>query len=224
MLNKLAGLYRELGPALMGDYLARRAMSPLGVHLFRYRLLVQPVPDKPWLPERHRQSFEIRQVGEEEYRSDWFPRPVEVIRQRYAQGALCWVAFRQGRPVGCQWLLPGPYLEDEVRCRFLPTPAAQVAWDFDIYVVPELRLGRLFLLLWDTVNDWMRAQGIGFTASRIDTLNLQSLRSHRRMGAQVIGTAWFLSIGGWQLARWLSGWHASGPSGQGPDIVVGPPS
>lgn len=220
MWGKFNALYRELGGGPMADYLLRRLLAVLGLSFHRYRLVVQPVPEKSWLPERHRAAFDIRPVGRDDYQLDWFPRPAEVIRQRFEQGALCWVAFKDGDAVGCQWLLPGPYLEDEVRCRFLPLPARRVAWDFDVYVVPEMRLGRLFLLLWDTVNAWMREQGIVCTASRIDSLNLQSIRSHQRMGASTVGTAWFLSAGGWQLARWPGGWQLSGDPERMPEIKV----
>lgn len=219
MWKKFKQLHKELGTALMLDYLGRRTLAAVGIGFHRYHLVVQPVAAKAWVPERHRARFDIREVDESSYRTEWFPRPAEAVRQRFSQGAHCWVAFKDDKPVGCQWLLPGPYVEDEVRCRFLPVPQGRVAWDFDVYVIPELRLGRLFLLLWDTSNAWMRAQGIDCSASRIDTLNLQSIRSHQSMGARIIGNAWFVDLAGLQLARWPKGWAVSKRSL--PDIAVG---
>lgn len=224
MLNKIHSLYKELGAGPMSDYLARRLLGAIGISLNRYRLLVQPVPDKAWLPERPGNPIEIREVAQDDYRLAWFPRPEHAIHDRYAQGARCWVAFKGEMAVACQWLLAGPFREDEVRCRFLPMPQGEAAWDFDVYIRPELRLGRLFLMLWDNSNAWLREQGIRWTASRVDTLNLQSLRSHQRMGAREVGTAWFVSIGSWQLSRSPDGWAFSTDADHGPDIHLRPPA
>ena len=222
MLNKITRLYRELGAGPMADYLARRLLGTVGIRFHYYRLFAQPVPDKPWLLPRANNSFHIREIAAADYHPEWFPPPAPVIQDRYAQGARCWVAFKQEQAVGCQWLLPGPYREDEVRCRFLPLPQGQTAWDFDVYIRPEHRLGRLFLLLWDNSNAWLREQGVGWSASRIDNLNLASIRSHQRMGAVEVGRAWFLGIGRWQLSHSAAGWHLSGHDADRPDIPVGP--
>ncbi len=216
--RKLKSLQQEFAGNLVYDYLARRALGVLGIGFQRYHLVIQPVAEGSRVPERHRAVFDIREVDEDSYRTEWFPRPAKVIRERFAQGARCWVAFKEGAPVGCQWLLNGPYLEDEVRCRFIPLPEGRVAWDFDVYVAPDFRMGRLFLLLWDTANQWMREQGITCSASRIDTLNLQSIRSHQRMGARIVGNAWFLTLGRIQLAGWPDGWRLSRAAV--PDIPV----
>jgi hypothetical protein len=223
VLEKLKGLHRELGPHLMIDYLARRMLNKLGVSLYRYRLVAQPVPPKARLPERHRAAFEFREVTREQYDPSWFPRPQQVIEQRFAQGARCWVAFKDDRAVACQWFQPGPYLEDEVRCRFVPLPTGKAAWDFDIYVLPELRMGRLFMLMWDHTDAWMRDHGIDWAASRIDSLNTVSLRSHQRMGAQIVGQAWFIRVGHWQLSHSPNGWRLSRSPADIPDIPVAAP-
>jgi hypothetical protein len=223
VLNKLKELHRELGTRLTADYLARRLLGKLGVRMYRYALVVQPVAARPRVPARHRSSFEFREILPHQYQPAWFPRPPHVIEQRFAQGARCWVAFKDDEAVACQWLHTGPYLEDEVRCRFIPLPAGQAAWDFDIYVKPELRLGRLFMLMWDHTEQWMRDQGIAWSASRIDALNLASLRSHQRMGAQVVGYASFAVLGRWQISHSSEGWRLSRGPGDGPDIPVAAP-
>ena len=223
-VDRLVALFRELPPGLAVEYLLRRGLSPLGARLHHYLLVLQPVAEGPLLPARRPSAFTIRPISEEEYRTSWFPRPESVIRARFAQGARCWVAFRRGEAVGCQWLVPGPYDEDEVRCRFVPSPPGRVAWDFDIYIVPELRLGRLFLQLWDTANAWMRSEGLQWSASRIDALNQASVNSHLRMGARVVGDLWFLSIGDrLQLARWPGGLHVSVREDDVPEVEVEAP-
>ncbi len=224
-MKKIANIYKEFPPALATEYILRRVASPVGIGIFHYRLLVQEVPDKPLLKNRGQKTIDIRLVGEKEYQHDWFPRPAPVIDDRFRQGAKCWVAFKEDRAVGCQWLIPGAYLEDEVRCQFIPLPEGRAVWDFDIYVVPELRLSRLFLQLWDTSNEWMNAKQIRWTASRVDALNQSSLRAHLRMKAEVVDSVWFLTLGKrLQIARWKGGFHFSFGPDRIPKIAVGPGS
>jgi hypothetical protein len=94
----------------------------------------------------------------------------------------------------------GPYLEDEVRCRFVPLPEGRAAWDFDVYVDPQQRHGTVFLRLWDEANRFLAARGVRWSLSRISAFNSGSIRSHGRMGAKRIGAVTFLSLGRWQLA------------------------
>jgi hypothetical protein len=129
-----------------------------------------------------------------------FPPPLEVIRLRYEQEAICLAAFEGKSLVGYLWLLLGPYEEDEVRCRFIPMPEGKAAWDFDVYVVPGYRFGIGFLRLWDEANRYLKERGIQWTMSRISAFNAVSLASHRRLGARVVGHAVFVVLGPCQLA------------------------
>lgn len=125
-----------------------------------------------------------------------YPRPPAVLRQRYAQGAHSLAAMRGGQLVGFLWLLPGAYQEDEVRARY--TLAGPAAWDFDVWVRPEERLGPTFARLWDEANDWLRARAVRWSCSRISAFNAGSLRAHARVGARQLGSATFLRCGRWQ--------------------------
>jgi len=176
-------------------YLLRRVMHWIpGCHLYFYHLIAQPVRVLP-LSTRQCSIYHICEVSREEYDSTWFPRPAQVIDARYNQGCICLVAFKEETAVGCIWLCPSPYSEDEVRCCFIPMPTNETAWDFDIYISPPFRLGRLFALLWQASNTWLAAHGIRWTMSRIDGLNIDSLRAHKRLGAQLTGSAIFLLFG-----------------------------
>src|SRR5690606_27821891 len=89
------------------------------------------------------------------------------------------------------------------RCDFRLEPAELAAWDFDIYVAPEHRMGRTFARLWEGANSYLRARGVEWSMSRISAYNAGSFKSHARLGARVVGRASFLFLGPLQLA-WMS--------------------
>jgi hypothetical protein len=128
-----------------------------------------------------------------------FPRPSFVIKDRYNQGAVCFVATRDEHLVGFIWVILDRFTEDEVRCVYRTLPKRKAAWDFDVYVDPKYRLGRTFIRLWDTVSAFLAEQQYQASISRISAVNLESLRSHARMGAVRLGSATFVRLGNTQL-------------------------
>ena len=166
----------------------------------KYYFTVQPVRQQSWLPIRRGKDMTVRRILESDSVISEFPRPAQVIHDRFTQGAICLAAFKENIFVGFLWFTLGPYTEDEVRCRYEPQPSGQAAWDFDVFVRPEYRSGVAFLALWDEANRVLAAQHVGWSMSRISAFNGQSLRSHESMGARRIGSAVFLSLGRWQLA------------------------
>jgi L-amino acid N-acyltransferase YncA len=139
------------------------------------------------------------------------PRTREVIEQRFARQAQCIVARRDGEFAGFIWWCPQQYVEDEVRCVYRWRPTALAAWDYDVYVAPEFRMGRLFTRLWEGAHRRLHEQGVRWTLSRIDAFNAASLAAHRRLGARELGQALFVVAGPWQLARFSvpPRWHFS---------------
>ena len=176
------------------------AASAGRVRIHKYYFVAQPVPQTSWLPGRRGQSFEVRRVGEADPLVKRFPRPARAAPFRFAQGAVCFAALREGAFAGFLWLTLGPYQEDEVRCRYVPLPAHEAVWDFDVYVEPEHRNGIAFLRLWDEANRFLAGRGIRWSLSRISAFNPGSILSHTRMKARRIGAATFLSVGPWQIA------------------------
>jgi len=197
IFQKTRVLFAELGlwnASLYGAaYLLRRISSR--ANIYKYALVAQAVRQEPLLPGRRHRGFTVRQISEAEYDLNWFPRPPAIIHSRYRQGAVCLVAFKDDAAIGCVWLSLGPYLEDEVRCFFVPQPANLAAWDFDVYLDPAYRATRAFACLWDAANAWLCDQGALWTMSRINAFNFRSLRSHQRLGAQQVGTALFICLG-----------------------------
>lgn len=199
IIKKVNDLYKELGGLDAGWYVIKRVFAALSssLRIHRYKLFAQKVDAGEGLKRIH-ESITIKQVSKSEYKVDWFPRPKEVIEDRFSQGSVCFVAFKHGEPVASLWLVLGPYIEDEVRCLFSPLPKGEAAWDFDVYIKPEHRLTRIFLYLWSTANQYMQGHGIKWTMSRIDAFNIQSIRSHKRMGAVCIRVVTFVSAGNLQ--------------------------
>jgi hypothetical protein len=80
-----------------------------------------------------------------------------------------------------------------VRCQFEPQPHGKAAFDFDIYLFPEYRLGLGFFALWEHANKYMRERGIKSTCSRVSRYNTQSRKSHSHLDCKQVGVAIFLT-------------------------------
>ena len=149
-------------------------------------------------------------------------RPAETIRTRFAQGARCLMAVSKGKFAGFLWFVVGPYEEDDVRVRFVPAPSGRAAWDFDVMVMPDFRMGRLFSHLWRRASAELCAMGVEHTLSRISAFNASSIAAHRRLGARVVGSTLFFCIGRWQLMQtsFSPRWHLSWRTEQRPVVTV----
>ena len=180
-------------------YLFSRTLAGMSrgrARFVRYALTVQPLASMPPVPERRTGRFTVREIGATETQLlAAMQRPMAALLDRYRQGAFCLGLFRSDELAGFAWLTIGAYQEDEVRCRFLPAPQGQAAWDFDVFIAPRFRLSGAFLQLWTGVARELRARGCEYSCSRISRFNLGSLSSHRRIGAEPVATANFLVLG-----------------------------
>jgi hypothetical protein len=163
-------------------------------------LVAQPVFTGRRLPSNRGTSIEIRRVAPLDPIIGEFPRPARAAPYRFNQNAICLAALHAGRFIGFIWFTIGPYQEDEFRCRFVPLPDGQSAWDFDLYVDPAHRNGIAFLKLWDEANALLASRRVRWTLSRISAFNRGSMISHTKMGARRVGVVTTLSIGSWQIA------------------------
>lgn len=198
MISKIKQGIAELGWKNWLFYVLGRALDAASggrARIFRYALVAQPVADAAHLPPHRGANIEVREIHREDPLIASFPRTAEMIRDRFDQGARCFAATRNGEFMGYIWFSLISHLEDEVRvCYLLPTNARSV-WDFDVYVVPEQRMGFIFLRLWDTVYAYLRTRGVQWSISRIATTNLASHAAHKRLGATSIGCATFIVFG-----------------------------
>jgi hypothetical protein len=223
--RKFRGAARELGWDNAVFLAFHRALGGVGSALHRYRFVAQPVRSTPLLGAARGRSIAVRQVALDDPALAAMPLTREVIDRRASLGAVCFGAFKGEAMIGCLWLCFDRYEEDEVRCRFELRPKGRNAWDFDVYLQPDQRLGPGFARLWDTANAYMRERGIAWTISRISSYNPQSLSSHARLGAVSLGTGTFLCLGRVQIAL-LSVppyFYVSTGPGSAPTLTLHPP-
>ncbi len=190
---------RQMGWLDTGLYALDRLLNKVskgGTRLYKYYLVAQPVAKASLLPPGRGAQIQVRPIGAQDAGAKQFPRPAAAIEARYAQGARCLAAFRDDRFIGYLWLSLDGYQEDEVRARFTPAPGA--AWDFDVYVAPDCRLGFAFLRLWDEANRLLADNDIRWSCSRISAFNAGSRDVHARLGTVSLGSAVFLRAGRWQ--------------------------
>jgi hypothetical protein len=193
--HKLRAVFDEFG-GKAPLYLLARVLegTPFGLQV--YRLVAQPVLAKSLLPPSRGRTIEVRLMERGDPAFAALPLTQAVLNYRFDQGAVCLGAFKGGNVIGCLWLCLGPYLEDEVRCRFVPEGAS---WDFDVYLHPEHRVGFGFARLWDEANAYLRARGLHWSISRINVLNTKSLAAHDKLGIRTLATAVFMRLGPLQI-------------------------
>lgn len=129
-----------------------------------------------------------------------FPRPPEVVAQRFARGTICYAATVKGEFAGHIWLAKSFYDEDEVRCRYTLPTDQQSVWDYDVYIEPRYRLGRALGRLWKGVDAALGTQGVRWSVSRISLFNATSIQTHERLGAIHLATGVFVVLGPMQLS------------------------
>lgn len=195
-------------------------VSKGNLRIYRYYLLAQPVAKTTLLPPNRGKKIEIRLIQQHDDIIQQFPRPATAIRKRFEQGAKCLVASKEGQFTGFLWLLLGSYQEDEVRALYTPAPTGRAAWDFDVYVAPDHRLGLTFPRLWDEANHFLVENNILWSCSRISAFNAGSLSAHTRLGIFSLGSALFFCAGRWQItfASIPPYFHLSSHSGSFPEF------
>jgi len=168
------------------------------VRLIAYRFVAQPVRDHEGARYGSAMNEEFRWIEVPDPILEQLPRPPAVIQRRLKSGARCLAAVRRGQLTGCLWYQAREYMEDEVRCCFRFDPRLAV-WDFDVWIHPDYRLGRLFARLWDQAHREMSRHGWRWSLSRINSFNVASLAAHHRLGARRVGGALFVVAGRLQL-------------------------
>lgn len=219
---------RELGLAnalLLGLHGSLKHLSDrLG--LARYYLLAQPVGHLR-APGARPGGLQVRDITDDPHTLERLPRSPEQVRYRLGQGGICLAAFADGedRMLGFIWLLFGPYDEDEHRCTLQPAAHPPSALDVDVYVFPEARGGLVFAELWRAADRTLQDRGIVWSLSRISAYNASSLRAHERLGAERIGSLYFLQLGSAEIM--LTGrppfLALSRPGGRQPSVTLHPP-
>lgn len=204
MWRRVIGPFREFGLRAGFLYALDRAMRSLSprLGLFVYELIVQPITDKPMLPTGLARNLTFVEIGRDHPDVARMPAREDIKAQRFEQGARCLAAYRKGALVGYMWMSSNCYAEDEVRCTYHLTEPALSVFDFDLYVMPEHRLGIGFMAVWHGANRFLHERGVRYTFSRMTRFNLPSRRAHARLGGRCIGQAVFFQA--WQVELMLS--------------------
>lgn len=163
------------------------------------RFYVQPVPASPLVPVRAGDPVQVGPIDRRTVDEAAFKRPAGAVTARFDAGSTCIAAIRRGELRGYMWLQPGTLAERIVRCDMRAEPVSRVVWDYDFFIEPRYRLGRLFGRLWDAAGSHLRERGIDATVSWVHLHNRASAQAHARLGARPIGWAAFLELFGHQF-------------------------
>lgn len=193
-------LAHELGVATACLYLLDRFIRKLDgtSGFYFYRFVAQPLAKQPRLSANRGKAFTFFLLDAPDPILDVLGRPSSVILERFARGAQCLVASKNGLLVGCIWFVYGAYTEDEVCVSYLLPKEGHCVWDFDVYVADSERLGFLFAKQWDAFDALLKPKNVRYTISRINAFNQRSMSSHRSLGAKSCGWALFICLGSFQ--------------------------
>lgn len=201
MWRRIVGPFKEFGLKAGALYaLARvlRGVSPrLG--LIVYELMVQPIDGKPLLPVNLAKNLSFAEIGRGHADIELMPARADIKASRFDQGAVCLGAYRKGKLIGYVWFCSRSYEEDEVRCTYELCEPEHSVFDFDLYVMPEHRMGIGFVAIWHGANAYLHERGIRYTFSRMTRFNLPSRRAHARLGAKCAGRAVFVQAWGLEV-------------------------
>ncbi len=204
MWRRILGPFQEFGWVAGTLYTLDRALRRLSPHLglFVYDITLQPISGAPRLPPNLRKNLRFSEILPGDPEVARMPARVDIKALRFTQGARCLGVYRRDSLLGYIWVCFRQYDEDEVRCTYeLVAPECSV-FDFDLYILPEHRLGIAFMAIWDAANQYLSERKVRYTFSRVTRFNLTSRRSHAHLGSRLVGRALFFQA--WTLELMLA--------------------
>jgi hypothetical protein len=193
VLARLASPFREFGWFAGLLYALQRVLPRVSPHLGLrfFEFMVLPITDQPLLAPHRAANLEFREIRRGDPEVALMPARPEIKESRFDQGAVCVGAFRKGQLIGYIWFCFHTYEEDEARCTYV-LPGREAAFDFDLYLFPEHRMGLAFAGLWHGGSAFLRNRGVRWSFSRLTVFNTASRRAHDRLGQKALGRAVFL--------------------------------
>lgn len=204
-IQRVIGPFKEFGGFAGTLYILDRLLSSLSpqLRLQFYEMMVQPIPDQPIIGGRFANSIDIRRIEPGAPEIELMPARKDIIISRFAQGAICLGGYTKGHLIGYIWLSFNSYEEDEIRCTYVLEDHAHSVFDFDLYILPEHRMGIGFIGLWNGTNKYLREQGIRYTFSRLTRYNTPSRKSHAHLGWKCVARVFSLKM--WCLEIIIAG-------------------
>src|SRR5262245_53377965 len=198
--RRALGRFKEFGLTAGPLYVLDRVLQTVSprLRLLAYELMDQPIDGRPLLPANLTKKLEYVEIGPGHPAVAVMPARTDIKASRFAQGARCLGVYRSGVLLGYIWWCPRRYLEDEVRCTYQLEPADASVFDFDLYVLPEHRMGIAFMAVWHGANQWLHSLGVRHSFSRITLFNMASRRAHQRLGGCRVGRVLFLRLWGFE--------------------------
>lgn len=199
LLKRISGPFREFGWAVGTLYILHRALRSISsqLGLYVYEFMVQPIDGRPLLPPNLSRSLSFEEIGPGHPDIAQMPARDDIKARRFEQGARCLGAYRKGQLIGYLWYVTGRYEEDEVRCDYILVDEAASVFDFDLYVLPQHRLGLGFQGVWHGASEDFALRGVRYTFSRLTRFNVASRRAHAHLGWKRVGIGIFLQL--WSL-------------------------
>lgn len=201
ILNRLRSPITEFGWFAGLVYLVDRGLNSISrrFHLYFYEIMVQPITDRPLLSKSLSKQITCREIKRGDPEIDLMPARPDIKESRFAQNAICLGVFKRDELMGYIWLCFSRYDEDEVRCTFELSPAEASVFDFDLYLLPEHRMGLGFVGTWHSANAFLFQRGVRYTFSRLNRFNIPSRRAHKHLGWKLVGRVFFFQLGAVEL-------------------------
>lgn len=199
--KKVRDNYRSLGLSDSFWYACHSLLQAVSSDfaLEKHYVVAQSTSRDHRLQRDHGKSITMREIMRDDAVLRSIPRDMDLIAMRFDQSARCFGAFKDEQLVGVIWLQENSYTEDEIRCQFVWSPKEAAVWSFDVFILPEHRMGLAFVKLWNDIDARLRKQGVLWTLSRISAFNLRSRASHQRLGLRVVGSCVFIILKNWQV-------------------------
>ncbi len=196
-LSRVKAAVRAFGWGTATLYALSRALNRFCPYfsIGKYYVVARPTSYQRLLTADRDTGIMVLQITGDHPLIDALPRQRDEIARRFAGGAVCFLATRDNRVTGHLWVTLSPYREPFHRCEFAPQPPGRSAWDFDMWIAPEERLGFTFARLWDQCNSYLLGKGVSWTCSCVSAFNLSAIRAHQRMGMRKMHTLVFWSVG-----------------------------
>ncbi len=202
--GRLAAPFREFGASAgtlyVIDRVLRRLSPQLGLQV--YEFMVQPIGGQRLLPPGLSKNLVAEEIGRGHPAVADMPARADIKEARFDQGARRLGVYRKGQLLGYSWFTRDRYEEDEVRCTYVLEDREASIFDFDLYVLPQYRLGIGFVGVWHMMNETLEPQGVRYTFSRVSRFNVASRRAHARLGWKRVGAGVFFQA--WRIEVMVS--------------------